>query len=217
MPSITSSHPITPAAAFPATSTKLSLSLLLITTLQSTFMKLKKTLNDNTRLTISQAVPNNKWFLVPNPVVLVHHNALSSNSVTELHWDTLTRMGGVSTRVYTGDDAEYKAQLEMHSKLGVKATARAKLRKGALHSVAATVGNKTPAKLTLKSRFAENSLKIDTSYVVGVNAVKFDVKRIGEKPTDGGPMTSTMVEAVVPLGKSSGIEPKVIIGIKMHF
>lgn len=96
-------------------------------------------------------------------------------------------------------------------------TARAKLRKGAVHSVAATVGNKTPAQLNLKSRFAGDSLKLDTSYVLGVNVMKFEAKRIGEKPVDGGPRTTTTMEALVPMGKTSGIEPRVIIGIKLHF
>jgi hypothetical protein len=181
-------------------------------------MKLKKSLNANTKLTISQAVPNNNWFLVPNPALkLLQVNTLGSNSITELTWDTLTRMGGVNTKLYAGDDNSYKAELDMHSKLGLRMTGRAKLRKGALHSVAATVGNKTPATVTLKSRFAGDSLKLDTSYVVGVNMVKFEAKRTGEKPVDGGPQTTTMVEAMIPMEKSSGMEPRVVIGIKMHF
>ncbi|KAL4516003.1 hypothetical protein Ndes2526B_g00717 [Nannochloris sp. 'desiccata'] len=185
---------------------------------RNTFMKLDKSVNANTKLTVSQAVPNNKWFLAPNPAFkLVHSNALGSNSITDLHWDTLTRMGGVSTKLYSGDDNSYKAELGMHSKLGLKMTARAKLRKGAVHSVAATVGNKTPAQLNLKSRFAGDSLKLDTSYVLGVNVMKFEAKRIGEKPVDGGPRTTTTMEALVPMGKTSGIEPRVIIGIKLHF
>jgi hypothetical protein len=184
-------------------------------------MKLKKSINDSTKLTISQTVPNNKWFLVPNPAFKIIHNSSiegKANTVTEVNWDTLTRMGGASTRIYTGDDHSYKAQLEMHSKLGMKMTARAKLRKGLVHSVAAQIGNKTPAKVTLKSRFAEKSLKLDTSYVVGMNVVKFEAKRVGERPSDGGPRTTTMVEALVPVGKSSIMESaKVVIGIKMHF
>jgi hypothetical protein len=180
-------------------------------------MKFKKSVNVNSKITISQAVPNNKWFLVPTPEFkLIHKSALGSNSVTNLHWDTLSRTGGASTKLYSGDDNSYKAELEMHSTLGLKMTARAKLRKGLVHSIAASVGNNTPAKLTLKSRFAEDSLKVDTSYVVN-NTIKFKAKRIGEKPADGGPMTTTMVEAVVPIGKNSGLEPRVVIGIKMHF
>jgi len=181
-------------------------------------MKLKKSLNASTKLTISQAVPNNNWFLVPNPAFkLLHVNALGSNSITELNWDTLTRIGSASTKLYSGDDNSYKAELQMHSKLGLQMTARAKLRKGPMHSVAATVGNKTPARVSLKSRFAEDSLKLDTSYIVGMNVLKFEAYRMGEKPLGGGPRTSTSVEALVPLEKSAGMEPRVVIGIKMHF
>ena len=186
-------------------------------------MKLKKSVNANTKLTISQAVPNNKWFLVPNPSFkLVTKGSVpgsngNSNTVTELGWDTMTRMGGASTKIYTGDDNAYKAELEMHSKLGPKFGVRAKLRKGVLHSVAASMGPKTPAKLTLKSRFAEDSVKIDTSYVVGMNVVKFEAKRVGEKAADGGPRTTTVMEALVPVSKGTGMEPRVVIGVKMPF
>ena len=173
-----------------------------------------------TSLTLSQAVPNNKWFLVPTPAVkLTQKGSLGEHNVAEIGWDTLTRTGSGAVTIYGGEDKEYKASVKHHTALGTTATLRAKLRKGLLHSIAATAGSVVPPQLLVKSRLDESGMmKGEVGYDLRNKILKFEAKRSGQKPASGGPSTSTTMEAYMPIGKGAmNTTPRVVIGVKVHF
>ena len=127
-------------------------------------MKFKADVGDDTKLTISQAVPNNKWFLVPNPAFkLAHKNAIGSDSLVEFHWDALHRASGAAATVYAGEDKDYKATIAAHNKNGFSAKARAKIHKGVLHSITAQVSTQHAPVISVKSKLAGDTKTI-TSY-----------------------------------------------------
>jgi hypothetical protein len=84
---------------------------------QDSLFAFKKSISDHTKIKLSQFVPNNKWFLVPNPNIKVTHAPPLGKgaAVFEVIWDTLARSGGGCATVYAGKDKEYKASVEMHS------------------------------------------------------------------------------------------------------
>lgn len=180
---------------------------------------MKADVGDNTKLTISQAVPNNKWFLVPNPAFkLSHKNAIGSSSLIELSYDALHRTSSAVATVYAGEDKDYKAVVGVYSKKGVAAKGRAKLHKGLFHSVSASVSTHHAPQLSVKSKLGGDA-KVKTSYDVGTQVLKFEAERKGEKPSSGPRMTTTF-HAEVPLEQGfrmNQLKPRVIVGVKAAF
>ena len=187
-------------------------------------------------------MPENNWFLVPNPSIkLVHQGALKTStqhgithSTEEVYWDALTRQGSIQATVYGGDDKAYKASLEVHSVQGIKGKIRGKFRRGWLHSLAATTsipplfppragwrgsGSGSGPKITWKSRFGDE-LKSDVILDAGRRAVVVQVKRGDGAALGGGgssgPAMTTTLEAEIPM-HALHKATRVIVGIKAHF
>jgi hypothetical protein len=81
-------------------------------------LKWNRKINDSTKVSIAQFVPNNKWFLVPNPEVKLSHsisNLRGGAATIEASWDTLQRSGVASVTAYAGKDKDYKFAVDVHS------------------------------------------------------------------------------------------------------
>lgn len=181
---------------------------------QDSSFKFKHWLSPSTKLTISQLVPNSKWFLVPNPSFkIVHKGIAGKHSIVEATWDTLSRSGCAGCTVYAGDDKEYKADISVYSKKGAVLKARAKLRRGLVHSVSATVGAIGPI-LSLKSRFGDAD-KVDTSYNMAARVVSVHAKHMGGDQ-GSAPRPQVLLNVALPLGTAT-LQPQVILGMKWHF
>ena len=180
--------------------------------------KSKISLTADTKLTLTQFVPQNKWFLVPNPSVKLAHKGLAGeHSLLEASWDTLSRSGGAGLTLYGGEEKAYKAAVELHSLKGAKATARAKLRKGLVHSVAATVSSASGGApvLTLKSRVSDET-KMETTYDVSRKVVLLHAKHKAAKQADNGPTPQILLNVAAPVGRGAAA-PLVTVGMKWHF
>lgn len=115
--------------------------------------------------------------------------------------------------MYGSDSKEYKASMELHTLKGLKAKARAKLRRGLLHSIAASVGSKEGPMVTVKSRMSDET-KSDVTYDVRQGTFKLHAKHRAMKSEDGGPTPELILDASAPV---KGGRAKVVVGLKMHF
>lgn len=91
---------------------------------------------------------------------------------------------------------------------------RGKLRKGALHSLAAGYGTLTGPELTLKSRVLEGT-KLKVKYQHDKQLIKASAK-YKAAPEEGGKAATTTMDLLLPLGHGK-MEPIVTFGVKYTF
>ncbi len=105
------------------------------------------------RVEITQHVPGNKWFLVPNPVVKLSTPLLGGRDQVYAQWDFLQRAGKLGDVMYFDvHGARCKLTATAHSTGALQYGARVKIAQGILHSAAAEYHSVKGVEYTLKSR-----------------------------------------------------------------
>ncbi|KAK9812781.1 hypothetical protein WJX72_003611 [[Myrmecia] bisecta] len=117
---------------------------------QDTRFKARKLVKD-CLVTVSQHIPDQKWFLLPTPAVKVVKKFREGADVLKAKYNFERQQGKLTQTLYTGFDRQYKASLHLDSVKGSSIAARAKVKTRAVYSVAAAT-SKQGSVLSCKSR-----------------------------------------------------------------
>ncbi|KAK9841989.1 hypothetical protein WJX81_002888 [Elliptochloris bilobata] len=156
------------------------------------------------KLEVTQAVPGGRWFLVPTPTFKFSRSFSTPHALDRLSckWDTLLRRGQLSQTMYCGRDCAYKASLQLDTWLGPAMSARAKLRRGVVQSVAASFSAAMGPVLCMKSRpMAGLKLRADTR--LGPRVLAAQAKAIPYFLGSAPPMALTL-DVTAPWGADAG-------------
>lgn len=127
---------------------------------QDALFRLKRQVKGAT-LTLEQAVPGGKTFLIPCPAVKVDRRytlrsseggSTAVSSRTQVEHSFLTRRSIATQTLYSGLDRQHKLKLGFDNRMGPLLMARTKLRRGWVHSAAVAAAPATGPELQLKSR-----------------------------------------------------------------
>lgn len=132
--------------------------------LQDTVLKKAYKSVGNSKINITQKIPQGKLYLVPTPCIKISKvGVIGSNNVIHFQHDALARQSTAGICVYGGEDKRFKLKVNGDSKKGYDGTIRSKMDKGGiLHSVSAS-GTPTAPTVSVKSRLGKDA-KTKLSY-----------------------------------------------------
>lgn len=132
--------------------------------LQNTVLKKAYKSVGNSKINITQKIPQGKIYLIPTPCIKISKvGVLGPSNVAYLQHDALARQSSAGICVYGGEDKRLKLKLTGDSENGYNGTIRSKVYKGGmLHSVSAS-GTPTAPTVSIKSRLGEDA-KTKLSY-----------------------------------------------------
>ena len=148
--------------------------------LQDTVLKKTYKSVGNSKVAITQKIPQGKLYLVPTPCIKISKvGVLGPDNVAHVQHDALARQSSGGICIYGGEDKRFKLKAICHSKKGYDGTIRSKIYKGGiLHSVSAS-GTPTAPTVSVKSRLGKDAkTKLSSSMKSGLLSLVASQKTI---------------------------------------
>ncbi|KAI8110881.1 hypothetical protein M9434_004455 [Picochlorum sp. BPE23] len=172
--------------------------------------------SSDVKVNMTQKIPGNKAYLVPNPHIKVTKTGVfgkGSNSVAVEH-DMMQRRSGATLSLYAGEDKRYKLKLSSSTSKGgfMQASTgmlRSKLAKGTLLHSASISGSTKAQVMTLKSRLGSD-MKTKMSYSTSNQSLS--MVGIQMSNVDGHKVRTTLTVSA-PVHQMN--KPQVQVGVKL--